>query len=587
MSRAVKELDALFRWCLTGTPILNSLGDIFPLVRFLQVKPWYEWSRFNDQIVKQEKKRPKAAATKAQAILGACMLRRRKDTKLDGKELVTLPKKSLDDTMLLFSAEERAICEAVHQTIFEGVKLTPVLCYGDLETDDAVERKSQMVFNRYMRQGQVCLHPALIIEGEDILAVDKTDEEELKRATVLLGELLVKKLKAQRLSVAKERAEKERTADEDEDVELEGDECPICLSSVQECPEGGVFTKCSHLFCRTCISEVINKEQVDDGADEPGRFLQEERPCPSCRAPVSTGMLFRLSAFEPSDEELEPFLAVPPSPKKNAGKAKIEAVSDDEDFGPIVKKKLLQPNRAIIQDSDDDEELPTLKQLSDRSKSKRDASTNDKKAGKQKAKELPGWMAEQEPSTKMKWALDEVLRAQVDSPDDKFIIISTFTTALDMMEDLFDAHGVKVLRYQGDMNREHRATAVRLFRKKDSYRVLLLSLLSGGVGLNLTRANRVISLDLAWNKGSESQAFDRCHRIGQTKEVQINRVMVHNTVEQRINDLQSRKQTLADGALGEGSFKKIQRLSLAELANLFGLDRYGRRQVQEDYHLER
>ncbi|KAM0793370.1 hypothetical protein ACM66B_000825 [Microbotryomycetes sp. NB124-2] len=580
MSRAVTQLDSLFRWCLTGTPILNSLGDIFPLLRFLQVKPWYEWKTFNDHIVIEEKKNPNLAATRAQAILASCMIRRRKDTKLDGKELVTLPEKACDDTMLELTPEERSIY-------------------------DAVEKKSQVAFNKFMKAGtvmknyanvltmllrlrQVCLHPALIIEGEDILATSKTAEEELARAKMLLGALAVKRIQESRLAVAKERAEKERSAREGEEIEMEADECPICFSAVQESEDGGVYTKCGHLFCRTCILEVLAKEAEEDGANGPGRFKADERPCPNCRAPISGAMLFPLSVFEPSDEELEPFLTVPPSPEKKPASTTVkeeqvdskpivlDSDDEEEDKGPITKK-LTQFNRAIIQDSgDEDEEMPTLGEITNKSASA--LKRVGKGKGKEKSKnELPGWMAHQEPSTKMKWALDEVIRVHEDCPDDKFIIISSFTTALDMVDDMFAAHDIKTVRYQGDMSRDMREKAVRVLRKSNKCYVMLLSLHSGGVGLNLTRANRVISLDLAWNKACESQAFDRCHRIGQLKKVQINRMMIDKTVEQRIADLQNRKQNLADGALAEGKGQKIKRLTVAELANLFGLDRYGRR----------
>ena len=62
-----------------------------------------------------------------------------------------------------------------------------------------------------------------------------------------------------------------------------------------------------------------------------------------------------------------------------------------------------------------------------------------------------------------------------------------------------------------------------------------------GVGLNLTRANNVISLDLGWSQAIESQAFDRVHRLGQTRKVHVQRVVIADTVEDRILTLQERK----------------------------------------------
>lgn len=62
-----------------------------------------------------------------------------------------------------------------------------------------------------------------------------------------------------------------------------------------------------------------------------------------------------------------------------------------------------------------------------------------------------------------------------------------------------------------------------------------------GVGLNLTRANNVISLDLGWSLAIESQAFDRVHRLGQRRKVLVQRVVISDTVEDRILQLQDRK----------------------------------------------
>ena len=85
--------------------------------------------------------------------------------------------------------------------------------------------------------------------------------------------------------------------------------------------------------------------------------------------------------------------------------------------------------------------------------------------------------------------------------------------------------------------------------------------------MNLTRANRVISLDLGWSEAIESQAFDRVHRLGQQRDVFVERLVIKDTVEDRVLALQERKKNLADGSLGEGNGKKVGRLSVKELAS--------------------
>jgi SNF2 family DNA or RNA helicase len=83
--------------------------------------------------------------------------------------------------------------------------------------------------------------------------------------------------------------------------------------------------------------------------------------------------------------------------------------------------------------------------------------------------------------------------------------------------------------------------------------VLLISLQAGGTGLNLTAADHVFLLDPWWNPAVEDQAAGRAHRIGQTRPVEIHRLVASDTVEDRVLDLQRRKRSLADAALDDAA----------------------------------
>ncbi|WP_432157438.1 DEAD/DEAH box helicase [Streptomyces sp. bgisy153] len=102
--------------------------------------------------------------------------------------------------------------------------------------------------------------------------------------------------------------------------------------------------------------------------------------------------------------------------------------------------------------------------------------------------------------------------------------------------------------------------------------VFLLSLKAAGTGLNLTRAEHVVHYDRWWNPAVEAQATDRAHRIGQTRPVQVHRLIAEGTVEDRIADMLARKQRLADAVLGSGevAFTELTDTELAELVELRG-----------------
>lgn len=79
-SRAVTKLESNYRWCLTGTPIINGLSDAYGLLRFLRIRPWYDWNDFNGHISRFERKQPVLATSRLQAIFATMLLRRKKDS---------------------------------------------------------------------------------------------------------------------------------------------------------------------------------------------------------------------------------------------------------------------------------------------------------------------------------------------------------------------------------------------------------------------------------------------------------------------------------------------------------------------------
>ena len=100
--------------------------------------------------------------------------------------------------------------------------------------------------------------------------------------------------------------------------------------------------------------------------------------------------------------------------------------------------------------------------------------------------------------------------------------------------------------------------------------VFLLSLKAGGTGLNLTRADHVIHVDRWWNPAVEDQATDRAYRIGQTRPVQVHRMITRGTIEEKIAEMLGRKRALADAVLGRGE-SALTELSTDELRELVTL----------------
>lgn len=129
----------------------------------------------------------------------------------------------------------------------------------------------------------------------------------------------------------------------------------------------------------------------------------------------------------------------------------------------------------------------------------------------------------------------------------KALVFSQFTSMLAIVREHFDAAGV-TYEYLDGQTRD-RKRRVERFQSDPDCGVFLISLKAGGLGLNLTAADYVFLLDPWWNPAVEAQAIDRAHRLGQQRNVFAYRLIVRDTVEEKIAELQRRKRALADGIL--------------------------------------
>jgi SNF2 family DNA or RNA helicase len=109
-----------------------------------------------------------------------------------------------------------------------------------------------------------------------------------------------------------------------------------------------------------------------------------------------------------------------------------------------------------------------------------------------------------------------------------------------------------VLFLHGELEAWSRGRLVERFQSPEGPPIMLLSLRAGGVGLNLTAASHVIHMDRWWNPAVEDQASDRAYRIGQTREVQVRKLICAGTLEESIDAVIESKQALADQVLGVG-----------------------------------
>jgi hypothetical protein len=164
-------------------------------------------------------------------------------------------------------------------------------------------------------------------------------------------------------------------------------------------------------------------------------------------------------------------------------------------------------------------------------------------------------------------ALVELLEPLMDEGH-KVLVFSQFVGMLEILRSTVQQRGWPHFYLAGDT--ENRGELVDSFQKAPGAAVFLVSLKAGGFGLNLTAASYVVLFDPWWNPAVETQAIDRTHRIGQTSKVIAYRLLIKDSIEEKIRALQRAKRALAEDVLGEESF--TQGLTLEDLRFLFADD---------------
>ena len=150
----------------------------------------------------------------------------------------------------------------------------------------------------------------------------------------------------------------------------------------------------------------------------------------------------------------------------------------------------------------------------------------------------------------------------------RILLFSGYTSMFEIIEKELKKRKIKYFKLTGQTKVDERIDLVNEFNKNEDIKVFLISLKAGGTGLNLTGADVVIHYDPWWNLSAENQATDRTYRIGQKNNVQVYKLITKNSIEEKIYELQQRKEKLIDSVLSnKNTF--INNLSKEDIMALF------------------
>ncbi|CAE6445882.1 unnamed protein product [Rhizoctonia solani] len=457
-AKAAFELKSDYKWCLSGTPLQNRVGELYSLVRFIGGDPFsyyfckrcpcksLHW-RFSDRkgcddcghspmnhtcfwnneiltpIQKNGMFGPGAIAFKKLRILLDRMMLRR--TKVERADDLGLPPRTVVVRRDYFSPEEKEL----YLSLFSDAK-RQFSTYVDSGT---VLNNYSNIFSLLTRMRQMACHPDLVLKS--------------KRNLDLSGHI------------------------------TEAMVCRLC----NDLAEDAIQSRCKHTFDRECIKQYLNTA------------IEHQPACPVCHVPISIDL-------------------------------EGPALEQDEDATAKARQGILG------------------------------------------RLDIDTWRS----SSKIEALVEELDTLRRQDATIKSIVFSQFVNFLDLIAFRLQRAGFLICRLEGSMSPEARNNTIQHFMNNVEVTVFLVSLKAGGVALNLTEASRVYLMDSWWNPAVEYQAMDRIHRLGQKRPVQAVKLVVEDSIESRIVQLQEKKSAMVDATLSSDD-NAIGRLTPEDLSFLFRL----------------
>lgn len=252
------RLHATYRWCLTGTPMMNGIHELYSLIRFLKIAPYHNQKEFTKTFGCLSSRAGRArsagestinkAMNALRVLLRAIMLRRMKTSKLDGKPLVPLPPKTEELAHVVFDDDERSF--------YSNLEARTKITYNKYLRAGTVGKNYSNVLVLLLRLRQACCHPHLNLDVEYVGNSEVTKEDMQSLAETLSADVVA------RLKAANE----------------EGFNCPICLDAVID---PTIVLPCGHNSCGECFATLVAaaaENNIRAGGDDSTALK-----CPECK----------------------------------------------------------------------------------------------------------------------------------------------------------------------------------------------------------------------------------------------------------------------------------------------------------------
>ena len=334
------------------------------------------------------------------------------------------------------------------------------------------------IFAQILRLRQSCCHP-ILTRNKQILAEEESAAAEADIAAGLADDMDLTTLIEKFEADEGEQDASKYGAHVLKQIQAEADtECPLCFEEPMN--EQAVTGSCWHSACKKCLLDYIEHQTSK------GEFAK----CFNCREPINARDVFEVIRHDDEDDDDQTARLT----------SAVDADEDEDELYTSTQQPKPSPPARIS--------LRRVNQLS---------------------------------SAKIAALLTQLKRLKKTSSTLKTVVFSQFTSFLDLLTPALTSSRIHHLRFDGSMTQKERARVLNEFANAPKFTVLLLSLRAGGVGLNLTCAQRVFMMDPWWSWAVEAQAIDRVHRMGQVGEVVVKRFVVGESIEEKMLKVQERK----------------------------------------------
>ncbi|PLB49011.1 hypothetical protein P170DRAFT_407934 [Aspergillus steynii IBT 23096] len=539
-SIAVRALTGHYKWVLSGTPVQNYVHEFYPIFDFLEVPGNGTFEAFFENYCKNEIGRDRLLN-----MLRSFMFRRTHASRLFSLPVVNLPKIQERIISTEFCAAERAIYDAIVATFFNNIN-------GLSNSKNPKLAQHQCILTMMQKLRMICSHILTMQSMVKELLPGKLMET-LTKAAQNCGSsdkhsaIITSWLRAMAINpfpdqpkqsnkTAEEATDEPRESNpklvqefhqlmsklhEEERWEerLERTNCPRCRLA----PVNPVITSCMHLYCEECY--YLLDDQDKDSSNP-------KRECIECQEAIK--------AITPGvpveDIDLE---KAPSAPKKKRGQAK--KAPKPRAFGRFGGWMFgYRGPRADGNTELDDQD------------------------------EEPDWIpicAKEMPSAKLTKIRELILGWIAENPKVKIVVFTQFIDFVRILAIMCYTQGWPHAELTGKMRPQDRVKSVEKFREQENMSVFIISLKAGGTGLDMPMANKCILVDLWWNEAIQDQAVARIYRIGQENDVEYVKLIVKDTIDAHLLELQKSKTFDISDMIGNEALEG--RASIIDLLRIF------------------